>query len=93
MQFQFTDLGIDCEANALDQGTPALQLNLWTLQLVGNGAAERNQANHRQSILNALVFERCIDCWTDGGLQKIATIGHAGLLGLVKKLKIDLKKK
>jgi hypothetical protein len=43
--------------------------------------------------LHSFVFERCIDCCTDGGLQKIATIGHAGLLGLVKKLKIDLKKK
>lgn len=28
MQFQFNELGIDGEANALDQGTPALQFNL-----------------------------------------------------------------
>ena len=67
---QFTELGIDCEANALDQGTPALQFNLRALQLIGNGASERNQTHNGQGILHRFVFEGCIDRCV-GRLQNI----------------------
>ena len=69
-QCQVTESGVDRKANTLDQGTPALQFNLGALQLIGNSAAEGNQAHDSLRILNTFVFEGCIDRCI-GSLQNI----------------------
>ena len=63
--------GVNAEADALDQGAPTVQLGLRALQLVGRGAAIRNQADHGQGVLHAFVFEGCID-------RRVGCLHHIG---------------
>ena len=63
--------GVDAEANALDQRAPALEFQLRALELVGGGAAKRNQAHHGQSVQHAFVFECRID-------RRVGRLDHIG---------------